>query len=251
MSQHLAHSPVICLLSDWIRFKYAGTLTHALCDCVCVIDADTLWVKAWTSRGFMGFAFAGCAQNPSSFLNSRMLHRLLQDRLSYGRVPGDRLKMCFPAQFVVGHPILKTINDLLLGMCPLDGQWTDISDWNHVMDTFLEGVNTHGLRDAIADNTVFCAMHWYWREKPSEKNVILSWMSHDRPPTFCFRWNYSSWVRGLRMNPFWTHRPPPVRPLREAVAVLDHMTDRHQYKQMKHVKLIGIREDRPIAVDFC
>ena len=60
MSQHLAHSPVICLLSDWIRFKYAGTLTHALCDCVCVIDADTLWVKAWTSRGFMGFAFASC-----------------------------------------------------------------------------------------------------------------------------------------------------------------------------------------------
>ena len=48
-SKHLAHSPVICLLSEWVRFKYAGTFTRAKCDCVCIIDTDTLWLKAWTS----------------------------------------------------------------------------------------------------------------------------------------------------------------------------------------------------------
>ncbi len=53
---------------------------------------------------------------------------------------------------------------------------------------------------------------------------------------------------------FCIQRPPPVRPLREDVAELDHMTDRHQYKQMMHVKLVIIREDLPIGgltwVDF-
>ena len=176
-SKHLKHSPVICLISDWIRFKYAGTFTRAKCDCVCVIDADTLWLKAWTSRGFMGCSFAACKENPSSFLNMEGLNRKLQNHLHYGRVPGDRLKICFPAQFVVEHPILKTINDALVGLCPVDGQWGANGDWNYVMDTFLEAVNTHGLRDAVEDHESFCAMNWYWREMPITKNVryVFNW----------------------------------------------------------------------------
>ena len=38
--------------------------------------------------------------------------------------------------------------------------------------------------------------------------------------------------------------------VRQDVAELDHMTDRHQYKQMMHVKLIILREDCSIGVDF-
>ena len=49
------------------------------------------------------------------------------------------------------------------------------------------------------------------------------------------------------MNPAHTHRPPPVRSLREDVAELGHMTDRRHYKQMMHLKFVIIREDLPIG----
>jgi hypothetical protein len=178
-SKLLAHSPVISLISDWIRFKYAGTFTLATCDCVTIIDADALWLKAWTSRGFMGFSFASCLENPTVSLNMNPLDRKLQNQLNYGRTPGDGLRIRFPAQFVVGHQILQTINDALECMCPVDGQWGTVSDWNYVMNTFLKAVNQHGLRDALADPNTFCAMHWYWREMPVTNNVryvISGWL---------------------------------------------------------------------------
>ena len=173
-SKHMAHSPVICLIADWIRFSYAGKFTKGQCDCVCVIDADTTWIRPWHDRGFMGFSFGSCKENPTSFENRDMLQRKLTNMRFYGRAPGDRLKISFPSQFVVGHPILATINAALLSMCPVDGQWNaNITDWNYVMKMFLKGVNDHGLRDAFEDHELFSAMHWYWREKPMQRNVIL------------------------------------------------------------------------------
>ncbi len=171
--KHLAHSPVICLIADFIRFKYAGKFTRDECDCVCIIDSDTLWLKEWISRGFMGFIFASCMANPSSYENKNPLARRIRFLREYGRTPGDMLSLTFPAQFATGHPILKFINDELLFMCPIHGRFPVLHDWRFVMHTFINAVNTHGLRDGIVAYHTFSSMHWYWRLKPLENLVIL------------------------------------------------------------------------------
>lgn len=172
-SKKVKHSPVICLIADVIRFKYAAEVTRDQCDCICIIDCDTLWLQKWTSVGCLGFNFASVIQNPSSLLNRNMLQRKLGWLQRYGRVPGDKLRLSFPGQFVTGHPVLKTIIGKIEHLCPTTGQFPDVKDWDVVMKAFLAGIEEHGLRDAIVPHHAFSPVPWYWRQKPFEAEVGL------------------------------------------------------------------------------
>ena len=143
-------------------------LTRDICDVVCIIDADTLWLQPWSSFGLLGFIFASVIENPVSFKNHKMMARKIEWLNNYGRVPGDKLKITFPGQFVTGHPILKTIVDEIQHLCPSTGFFPDVSDWKFVMNAYIGAIEVHGLRNAIVAHEIFSPMHWYWRQTPFE-----------------------------------------------------------------------------------
>jgi hypothetical protein len=64
------HSPVICLIADCVRLKYANSMTQTHFDRVCIADCDATWLRKFDGDlGYLGFQFASCIENPCSYDN--------------------------------------------------------------------------------------------------------------------------------------------------------------------------------------
>jgi len=103
--------------------------------------------------------------------------------------------------------------------------------------------------DRRSDRHRVVCFEWMWPSWCSgpTANILHVYVYIYRYVRTCVRLSMELLQCGCHVNPFQTHRPPPVRSLREDVAELDHMTDRRHYKQMMHVKLVIIREVWPIG----
>jgi len=65
-----AHSPVICLIADCLRFRYANSISQTDFDQVCIADCDATWLRKFDGDlGYLGFQFASCIENPCSYEN--------------------------------------------------------------------------------------------------------------------------------------------------------------------------------------
>lgn len=176
------HSPVICLLADILRFKYAASLSKDHFDSVTIADVDLIWFRKYdTALGWLGFAFASCVENPCSFENKKYTDRQLRFVRDYLKEPGDRRKVLFPMTFLTASPILETIIIALAPLILTDTWDVSCSDWDHIMDVCKSAINDHGLRKAVVHENIFCPVAWYLRNKPLEKNSVT-----------CFTWMYSS-----------------------------------------------------------
>ena len=171
-SVHMAHSPVICLISDVFRLRYAAMIRRCDFSHVCVIDADTTWLAEWTSLGFFGFEFASLVENPSSFENIDIVKRKIRRLKEYCIEPGDTRKLVTPFQFVPETHIIETINEHIDHLCPTTGEFPHVTDWGFVMDHVLKAVNDHGLRGAIVHQDVFCPVPWFARLRPTQAGSV-------------------------------------------------------------------------------
>ena len=160
------HSSVVCLLSDFIRLKYAATIRLVNYSRVAVIDCDTIWLRKWDSEGVLGCEFASLCENASSFENFDKLKRRVKFLLKYATEPGDMGKIVPPFQFIPQSPVLATINDSIFRLCPDTGIFPPVRNWEIIMDSVLSAVNQHGLRGSIVAPNVFTPVPWYARQKP-------------------------------------------------------------------------------------
>lgn len=197
----VGHSAAICLLSDKIRLQYSATLRRTAFSHVCVIDCDTLWLKAWSDVGFFGFHFGGITENPSSLANRDILRRKLRFLNDYTRKPGDMGKIVPPFQFVTESPCLTTIvsASAIADLCPTSGvfpAWAN--DFDLIMDNVLDAVNKHGLRGAIALPHVFSPVPWFSKLKPMLAGSV------DLLPINFTSWHTYIHKRGSILQP--THR---------------------------------------------
>jgi len=64
------HSPLICLIADCLRFRYAEFIEPADFDAVCIADCDLTWLREYddTLKQF-GLQFATVVENPQSYEN--------------------------------------------------------------------------------------------------------------------------------------------------------------------------------------
>ena len=181
-SAKLSYSPVICLLADILRFKYAASLSKDQFDSVTIADVDLTWFRKYDpALGWLGFAFASCVENPCSFENRMYTDRQLRFIRDYLKEPGDRRKVLFPMTFLTDSPILETIITALAPLIASDTWDASCSDWDHIMDVCKSAINDHGLRTAVVHEDLFCPVPWYLRNKPLDENTVT-----------CFTWMYSS-----------------------------------------------------------
>jgi hypothetical protein len=122
-------SPVICLISDFIRLTYAADV--ALCDQnathVCVCDCDTIWLRKWESWGrFCGHEIASGSQNATGFQRAFRETDWQKDLIEhYGRKPRDGLRVCMPMQFPVASELLPALVHGIKGFVPENGEFTN------------------------------------------------------------------------------------------------------------------------------
>ena len=101
------HSSVVCLLSDFIRLKYAATIRLVNYSRVAVIDCDTIWLRKWDSKGVLGCEFASLCENASSFENFDKLKRKVKFLLKYATEPGDMGKIVPPSNLSRSRQYLR------------------------------------------------------------------------------------------------------------------------------------------------
>ena len=64
------HSPLICLIADCLRFRYAESIEPADFDKVCIADCDCTWLRDYDDTlGHFGFQFASVIENSQSYEN--------------------------------------------------------------------------------------------------------------------------------------------------------------------------------------